>query len=75
MGTLFGDKKTSSTTFLHSRPQNLVMKGSLLLSALLLATARATTIYDFSADSIDGENVDLEKYRGDVVVIVNVATN
>jgi len=34
----------------------------------------ATSIYDFSAKDIDGNEVSLEKYRGHVCVIVNVAT-
>uniref|UniRef100_A0A3P8YYH2 Glutathione peroxidase 4 n=1 Tax=Esox lucius TaxID=8010 RepID=A0A3P8YYH2_ESOLU len=33
---------------------------------------KATSIYDFSAKDIDGNVVSLEKYRGDVVIIVNV---
>lgn len=35
----------------------------------------ATSIYDFSAIDIDGNEVSLEKYRGHVAVIVNVASN
>ena len=35
----------------------------------------ATSIYDFSAIDIDGNEVSLEKYRGHVTVIVNVASN
>lgn len=34
----------------------------------------ATSIYDFSAMDIDGNVVSLEKYRGDVVIITNVAS-
>lgn len=34
----------------------------------------ATSIYDFSATDIDGNVVSLEKYRGDVVIITNVAS-
>lgn len=32
------------------------------------------TIYDFTCDDIDGNPVSLEKYRGNVVLVVNVAT-
>lgn len=35
---------------------------------------RATSIYDFSATDIDGNVIPLEKYRGDVVIITNVAS-
>jgi len=34
----------------------------------------ATSIYDFKAINIDGEEVSLEKYRGHVCIIVNVAS-
>jgi glutathione peroxidase-family protein len=33
------------------------------------------SFYDFSATSIDGEEISMSHYRGDVVVVVNVATN
>ena len=35
---------------------------------------KASSIYDFTAVDIDGQEVSLEKYRGHVCVIVNVAT-
>uniref|UniRef100_A0A1A8G1W7 Glutathione peroxidase 4 n=1 Tax=Nothobranchius korthausae TaxID=1143690 RepID=A0A1A8G1W7_9TELE len=35
---------------------------------------RATSIYDFNATDIDGNLVSLEKYRGYVVIITNVAS-
>lgn len=34
----------------------------------------ATSIFDFTAIDIDGMTVDLEKYRDQVCVIVNVAS-
>jgi len=34
----------------------------------------ATSIYEFSAKDIDGNEISLEKYRGQVCVIVNVAS-
>lgn len=34
----------------------------------------ATSIYDFSAKDIDGTDVSLEKYKGFVTLIVNVAS-
>uniref|UniRef100_A0A096LXG1 Glutathione peroxidase n=1 Tax=Poecilia formosa TaxID=48698 RepID=A0A096LXG1_POEFO len=36
---------------------------------------RATSIYEFNATDIDGNLVSLEKYRGNVVIITNVASN
>ncbi|CAL1540069.1 unnamed protein product [Lymnaea stagnalis] len=35
---------------------------------------KAKSIYEFSALDIDGNNVSLEKYRGKVCLIVNVAS-
>ncbi|NXU06798.1 GPX4 peroxidase, partial [Buphagus erythrorhynchus] len=34
----------------------------------------ARAIYDFHALDIDGNDVSLEKYRGDVCIITNVAS-
>lgn len=34
----------------------------------------AKTIYEFSANDIKGNEVSLEKYRGNVVIVVNVAS-
>ncbi|KAK5870026.1 hypothetical protein PBY51_024691 [Eleginops maclovinus] len=50
---------------------------SVLLQAMSAPTEewqRATSIYNFSATDIDGNLVSLEKYRGDVVIITNVAS-
>lgn len=33
----------------------------------------AKTFYEFSAFDIDGNNVSMEKYKGKVVLVVNVA--
>lgn len=44
------------------------------MSALTEDWQTATSIYDFSATDIDGNVVSLEKYRGDVVIITNVAS-
>jgi len=35
---------------------------------------KAQSIYEFEALDIDGNNVSLEKYRGHVCLIVNVAS-
>lgn len=43
-------------------------------SAPLEEWQRATSIYNFSATDIDGNVVSLEKYRGNVVIITNVAS-
>jgi len=51
------------------------MKKALLILSALLATVKGDSIYDFQADDIDGNAVSLDKYRGQVVVILNVATN
>jgi len=51
------------------------MKDILWIICAVLATASSETIYDYEANTIDGDNVSLEQYRGKVVVILNVATN
>jgi len=38
------------------------------------AWKNASTIYEFSAKDIDGNQVSLDKYRGHVCLIVNVAS-
>lgn len=35
----------------------------------------ATSVYDFHADDIEGRDIALEKYRGHVLIIVNVASH
>jgi len=50
---------------------------SVLLQAMSTPTEdwqMATSIYNFSATDIDGNLVSLEKYRGNVVIITNVAS-
>ncbi|GAA6222334.1 phospholipid hydroperoxide glutathione peroxidase, mitochondrial-like isoform X2 [Lates japonicus] len=58
-----------------------VIFGAVASSGVLLAMSAptegwqtATSIYDFSATDIDGNVVSLEKYRGNVVIITNVAS-
>ncbi len=57
----------------------------LILSALILGSfapmihaqdlkAKKTSIHQFQATSIDGQKVDLAKYKGKVLIIVNVAS-
>lgn len=38
------------------------------------AGAEARSVYDFTVKTIDGEEVKLDKYKGDVLLIVNVAS-
>jgi len=38
------------------------------------AKTSAKSIYDFTVKDIDGEDVKLSKYKGDVLLIVNVAS-
>lgn len=58
-----------------------LLKSTVLFSVLLQVMSTpledwqtATSIYNFSATDIDGNVVSLEKYRGDVVIITNVAS-
>ncbi len=56
------------------------MKHSSLAAALAAAaslagaTTEASSIYDFQMESIDGRPVNLQEYRGKVLLIVNVAS-
>ena len=46
-----------------------------LLSAVLLAASSATAgILDQTVETIDGDTISLERYRGEVLLIVNVAS-
>jgi glutathione peroxidase len=48
------------------------------LSIAVAATRKAhhdTTIYDFKVTNIDGKSVPLSKYKGKVIVVVNVASH
>lgn len=60
-----------------------LLRSTVLFSVLLQAMSApapiedwrtATSIYNFSANDIDGNLVSLEKYRGYVVIITNVAS-
>lgn len=53
--------------------------GAVVLARKIMATADeswkdASSIYDFSAVDIDGNEVSLDKYKGHVALIVNVAS-
>ena len=41
---------------------------------LLMITAKEQSIYDFKVNSLDGEEIDFERYRGKTLLIVNVAS-
>ena len=48
-----------------------------MATALFSSSGTATkgdTPYDFSVKDIDGKEVDLSKYRGKVILVVNVAS-
>jgi glutathione peroxidase-family protein len=40
----------------------------------MASSAGASSIYEFTVKDIDGNDVSLEKYRGKVALIVNVAS-
>lgn len=46
----------------------------LMLVLSLFAEEKAMSIYDFNVKTIDGKEVSLSKYKGKVVLIVNVAS-
>jgi glutathione peroxidase len=47
---------------------------SLFLMGLFMTTAQAKTAYDFSFQSIDGDVLPLSKFKGQVILIVNTAS-
>ncbi|KAG1932076.1 phospholipid hydroperoxide glutathione peroxidase [Pimephales promelas] len=64
--------------WLYQRALLIGALGSKSLTRAMCAQANdwksAKSIYDFSAKDIDGEEVSLEKYRGYVCIITNVAS-
>lgn len=54
------------------------MKTILLLISLLmtinLTSERADSVYEYELKTIDGQNISLEEYKGDVLLIVNTAS-
>lgn len=58
----------------NGRHPVLVLPALLCALALLPAAAQEASIHAFSATSITGEPVDLGRYRGDVVLVVNTAS-
>ena len=51
-----------------------MMLSSILAAAMAFSPVSARTIYDFTVPDIDGKMVKLSKYKGKVLVIVNVAS-
>ena len=47
---------------------------TILLSLLLLATITGESIYDYKVPGLDGELIDLSKYKGKKILIVNTAS-
>ena len=47
---------------------------AMLAAAATMMAAQASSIYDFTMKSIDGQKVSLSAYRGKVVMLVNVAS-
>ena len=50
------------------------MNTLIILLSLIMQTPDTTTVYAFSAKSIDGRQVSLSDYRGKVLLIVNTAS-
>ena len=46
----------------------------LLLSLFLFAFTGATSVYDFKVPGLDGNTIDLAKYKGKKILIVNTAS-
>ena len=46
----------------------------LLISVALMVSAPVTTIYDFKVNGLEGGTIDLKKYKGKKILIVNTAS-
>ena len=53
--------------------KKIILAGVLLFSSLL-AKENKMSIYDFNVMTIDGEEISMSKYKGKVLLIVNVAS-
>ena len=53
--------------------KKIILAGVLLFSSLL-AKGNKMSIYDFNVKTIDGEEISMSKYKGKVLLIVNVAS-
>jgi len=52
----------------------LILFSAGVITALAGSSEKGKTVYDFMVNDIDGKEVSLEKYRGKVLLIVNVAS-
>ncbi len=64
---------TNRVTFLLAAASLLILSATAVGTFNATATAMAG-VFDFTMNSLNGESVDLEQYRGRVVLIVNVAS-
>ncbi|KAL9698051.1 hypothetical protein quinque_001492 [Culex quinquefasciatus] len=78
---MFLTRLVTRTTGARSRATALGLFGTAVVAMNLLSTssvlassATPKTVYDFSAVDIDGNKVSLDRYRGHVLIIVNVAS-
>ncbi len=47
---------------------------TLMISLFIAATLTGGSIYDFNVDGLDGNKIDLSKYKGQKIMIVNTAS-
>ncbi len=60
-----------SAVLLAQAPSRPAEKGAMEKPA---SAAKAQSIYDFTVKDIDGKEVKLDKYRGDVLMVINTAS-
>lgn len=56
------------------RPMKTILLILTSISFLLTITERAETVYQYELNSINGENISLSDYEGDLLLIVNTAS-
>src|SRR2546421_3217551 len=67
-------KNLFRTIFVVIILQTINSTGMLRLAILSLLFAATVTIYDFKVPGLDGKSIDLSKYKGKKIMIVNTAS-
>jgi glutathione peroxidase len=58
----------------NSQKQSTVAKDNTNLITKRKGSTKVTSVYEFKAKSLDGKDIDLSTYKGDVLLIVNTAS-
>jgi len=75
LGAVLGSFSPSSALLWPSKCTDEYLIETNLLKKNPVAPTSAASVYDFFAKNIDGEVVPLQKFKGQVLVVVNAATS